>query len=304
MSMTRVGTIKSFGVVLSALLALSVAGCEHAAFPQPMPQEKVVDDLRKGGSDSDAGETGNAGETAVAEAGTGWGTISGKLVFDGSPPAVRMLPTGGKDPTACHPQGVPDDSLVVDSASKGIKNIVVYARRVSRVNDEYAATESEPVEFDQKGCQFLSHVVAVRTSQPLNIKNSDPVAHNTSITPPADKGANPLLPAGTNQEFQFGRQQNVPVPVSCSIHPWMKAYILPRENPYFAVTDASGEFKLDMLPAGEEVEFQVWHERGNGNQGALAVPGLTDAQGRFKKKVEPDQTLELGAINVPAGNFK
>lgn len=286
------------GATAVVALAILVAGCERAEFAQPLPQGEAVADLRK------AGEGGDAASTEVESTGTGWGTIAGTLVFEGNPPPVKMLPTGGKDPTACHPNGVPDDSLVVDASSKGIKNVVIYARKVGRVNDEFEATASEPVVFDQKACQFLSHVVAMRTSQPLEIKNSDPVAHNTSITPPADKGANPLLPAGKEEEFQFGRQQNTPVPVTCSIHPWMKAYILPRENPYFAVTDAQGAFQVAKLPAGEDIEFQVWHERGNGNQGALVVPGLTDGQGRFKKKIEPDQQLDLGAINVPAGNFK
>lgn len=295
----------SFGVVGLVLLIFSAAGCEQDTFPQPVPQAEVVDRLRKaGGGDAAEPEANAEAATAAATTSEGWGTITGKLVFEGSPPAPKMLPTGGKDPAACHPSGIPDDSLLVDAASKGIKNVVIYARKVSRISDSYAATESTPVDFDQKNCQFLSRVTALRTSQPLNIKNSDPVAHNTSITPPADKGANPLLPAAASQTYQFGRQQNVPVPVTCSIHPWMKAYVLPRENPYFAVTDANGEFKLDQLPAGEEIEFQVWHERSGGNQGALAVPGLTDGQGRFKKKIDPDQTLELGAVNVPAGNFK
>lgn len=283
---------------LFSLASLSLwVGCSRTPFPQPAPQLEAVANLRKGGE-------GAAVATEAAATGTGWGTIVGKLAFEGDAPAPRMLPTGGKDPTACHPEGVLDDSLVVDSGSKGIKNIVIYARKVGRVNEEYEATAAEPVVFDQKNCQFLSHVVALRTSQPLDIKNSDPVAHNTSITPPADKGTNPLLPAGKGESFKFGRQQNVPVPVTCSIHPWMKSYILPRENPYFAVTDAQGAFKIDKLPAGEEIDFQVWHERGNGSQGALVIPGLTDGQGRFKKKLEPDQELDLGAVNVPAGNFK
>lgn len=295
--MSRRSLTKLWCLVPVALAILS-AGCQRAPFPQPAPQLEAVAELRKGG------DAAGGAATAAVSTGTGWGTITGKLAFEGDAPAPRTLPTGGKDPMACHPEGIQDDSLIVDSGSKGIKNIVIYARKVGRINEEYEAKKEEPVVFDQKGCQFLSHVVALRTSQPLELKNSDPVAHNTSITPPADKGANPLLPAGKEEKFQFGRQQNVPVPVTCSIHPWMKAYILPRENPYFAVTDGAGSFTLDKLPAGEDIDFQVWHERANGSQGALVVPGLTDGQGRFKKKLEPDQQLDLGALNVPAGNFK
>ena len=45
----------------------------------------------------------------------------------------------------------------------------------------------------------------------------------------------------------------------------MKAYMLPRENGYFAVSADDGSFEIANLPAGEELEIQVWHESaGNG----------------------------------------
>lgn len=284
-----------------ALIAASLlAGCAEDELSVPAPQEKVVAELRAGGGEAAAGE-----EAAAEPTGTGWGTIKGRFVFDGAVPAARMLQTGGKDAPTCDPNGIRDESLVVDEATKGIRDVLVFARKVSRVNDEFASAKDSPTEFDQKNCQFLSHVKPVLVGQPVTLKNSEAsVGHNTAISPPADKAANPLLPPGGTDTYQFSRAQNTPVPVTCSIHPWMKAYIIPRDNPYFAVTGPDGSFEIKDVPAGEKIEFQVWQESAGGPQGSLVVSGLTDAKGRIVKQVADGETLDLGDISVPAGAFK
>jgi hypothetical protein len=102
------------------------------------------------------------------------------------------------------------------------------------------------------------------------------------------------------------KEEALPAAVSCSIHPWMRGYLLPREDKYFAVTKSDGSFEIPNLPAGEEVELQVWHERGAGPSGALVLPRddlKWTKRGRFKVKLEPDQTTDL-ALEVPAAALK
>jgi hypothetical protein len=77
----------------------------------------------------------------------------------------------------------------------------------------------------------------------------------------------------------------------------MSARVLVRGDGYFAVTGPDGTFEIPNLPAGEELEFQVYHEAAGG-QGNLVLeqPQLKwDNKGRFKIKLEPDEvrTLEL-----------
>jgi hypothetical protein len=246
-----------------------------------------------------------SGRSAIAaEANaTGWATLKGRFVYQAEPPASQFLATGGKDGAVCDQHPIPDESLVVDPQSKGIKNVVVFARKVSRVHESYQADETQDVVFDQKQCVFLSHVLPLRTSQTLLIKNSDPVGHNSNISPPGDSGINPLLPAGGQTRHKFRRPQATPVAVTCNIHPWMKAYVLPRNDPYFAVTAADGTFEIVNLPAGEEIEFQVWHETGKGSQGALEAKKPW-AKGRFKLKLTAGETHDLGVVEVPASAFK
>ena len=92
---------------------------------------------------------------------------------------------------------------------------------------------------------------------------------------------------------------SAPQAATCSIHPWMKAYIIARDDPYFAVTGADGSFEIKNLPAGEDVEFQVWHEGAPAGLEAKAGWG----KGRFKLKLPADGEQDLGTIEVPATAF-
>ncbi len=58
-------------------------------------------------------------------------------------------------------------------------------------------------------------------------------------------------------------------------------------NSYVAVSRADGRFEIANLPAGEDIEFQAWHERAAGPQGAFEAkkdwakgPIQTQTQGR------------------------
>ena len=90
-----------------------------------------------------------------------------------------------------------DRSLLVDPSSKGLANVVVFARKTSRVKN--APSPTEPLVFDQKNCEFLSPVFAARVGQPIDVKNSDPIGHNTNI---AGTSFNQLIPGGQGTRLQ------------------------------------------------------------------------------------------------------
>ena len=90
--------------------------------------------------------------------------------------------------------------------------------------------------------------------QPLEIKNSDPTGHNTNIVGAA--ASTRRFPNGGAIPYTVQKEDAVPAQVMCSIHPWMIAYMLPRKNGYFAVTDAEGRFEIANVPAGESSNFK------------------------------------------------
>jgi len=277
--------------LLSVLVSLALTGCNRKFYdPHPTADQEAVAIIRGGGG----GDT--AAETAVPT-GTGWATLKGQFVLDGQSPNLPAIPTAGKDP-AC-PAQVPNQTVVVDPATKGIANIVVFARKVSRVFKPEEGGQPVPPVFDQNKCIFLTHVLATRVEDALSINNSDAVLHNTNISPPGNPAFNQSLPPKASAKYKFSKQLSLPAEVVCNIHPWMKGWILSRDDPYFAVTAKNGEFEIKNLPAGEDIEFQVWQEKSP--TGLSAAPLVS--RGRFKLKLEPDETKDVGTIAVPAATF-
>ena len=80
----------------------------------------------------------------------------------------------------------------------------------------------------------------------------------------------------------------------------MKGYMIPRENGYFAVTDENGAFEIPNLPAGTEVEIQIWHESISNFSTLQSDAGLKVARnGRFKVTL-PENGEVSSSFVVPA----
>jgi hypothetical protein len=209
-------------------------------------------------------ETTAATPAPAATPAAGFGTLKGRVTFAGDPPAPTVLvpkgDTSKKDPQVCAAETIQSERLVVDPASKGVRYAIVYIPRPTAVSPEAesAAKAATPV-FDQKNCVFIPHVMAVMKGANVQIKSSDPVGHNVHFQ---------LTNITKNESIQPG---SAPVPlvpkvgetrpgsVVCDIHPWMKAWWYVANNPYFAVTDAEGNYEIKGVPAGTQ-KVVVWQE--------------------------------------------
>jgi hypothetical protein len=287
----------------AGLVALAV-GCNSQMDLGPVGNARVASEIRTslGGSEA-AGDA----SASSASTGTGWATLRGRFIFDGAPPDMSPYNVT-KDQAVCTIGGKPplQETLVVDSGNHGIRGVAIYLRDASRVNDSAKPT-GEPIVFDQKECLFLSHVCGVIVGQTLEIKNSDPVGHNTNIS--GKNRFNQTIPAHDSIAFKVQKEEALPALVNCSIHPWMVAHLLPRENGYFSVTAPDGTFELANLPAGEPLELQVWHESAAGPGGSLVLNTPQGKElkwtnkGRFTITLEPDEVKEV-EIKVPPSAFR
>jgi hypothetical protein len=289
------------------LLALVfIAGCAR-----PMPNDapgnaEAADKIRLTLVSNTTSSGGNAAaETQAAPKASGWGTIKGRFVFDGPPPTAATLSVT-KDPEVCGKHTLYNESLLVASDG-GLANVVLYPRNKNiEVHPDYAATADQPVLLDNHDCHFVPHVLAMRTSQPLQIKNSDAVGHNTNIAFATNAPFNGIISSGTAATEKLSSAEQSPVVAVCNIHPWMKGYVVVQSHPYVAISGKDGTFELKNVPAGIPLEFQTWHESSTGANGALQVdrPDLKwQPNGRFTVTLQPDEVLDLKEIKVPAASL-
>src|SRR6266550_45204 len=106
-----------------------------------------------------------------------------------------------------------------------------------------------PAVLEHKGCRYVPHVLGMQVGQHLTILNSDPTYH---ITHPAPK---------SNQEWDLSQSPGSPplkktfdqpelIPFKDDQHPWEEAYVGVFANPFFAISDESGNYRIDGLPPG------------------------------------------------------
>jgi plastocyanin len=238
---------------------------------------------------------------AVVAQAAEWGSLKGRIVVDGTAPKPAPLVVT-KDQYCIDKK--PVNEAIVVGKDNALVNAVVYLRVATgqkvAVNPEYDAKAKMPVVLDNNGCSFHPHVTLVRVGQTLDIKNSDPVGHNTNV---AVFAFNQTIPTGGQAQVKASAAGPLPTPVVCNIHPFMKGYILAQDHPYMAVTGEDGTFEIKDIPAGKH-EFQFWHEAAGYLKDVTLKGGKTDRRGRVELAIPAGQTLDLGDIKVKASALK
>ena len=136
--------------------------------------------------------------------------------------------------------------------------------------------------MDQRNYAFRPHVLALRSGDEVRFMNSDNANHNVHAIDSAN-AFNLAGGAGVALTRRFRRPAaGRPVAVGCDIHPWMKAWIYVFDHPWFAVTDATGAFRLDGVPPGKQV-LGIHHA-----DGAL--------EARLEVVVEANRTVQVEAV--------
>jgi hypothetical protein len=230
-------------------------------------EDKKVEDKK-----SDEKKGGGEEKKSTAELdGPTDGVIKGRVVIDGAAPEAKSLvDTIAKhsDKEACMAGGgtnVTEQQWIVGK-DKGVANVLVTLvapeGKSFKVTDEVKAKFNKPAEIDQPYCAFVPHVVAVYApTQKLLVKNSAKVPHNANLSGDAllNPTKNMTLPPGDSKEIAL-KLQKAPLNVKCDIHPWMSGKIFTVSQPYFAVTDADGNFTISNVPTGAKLEIVLWHE--------------------------------------------
>ncbi len=231
-----------------------------------------------------------------------WGNLKGRLVFEGDPAKPDKINVN-KDVEYCGKHDLVDETIIVGE-NEGLTNALIYLYvkkgKSVEVHPDLEKAGVEPVVLDNKGCRFEPHVMSLRTGQKLEIRNSDTgIGHNTNAALFQNPDFNQLVSDTSPIEKVFEKTEPVPCTFACNVHPWMKAFVLIRDNPYMVVTGTDGSFEIKNIPAGKH-EFIFWQEN-VGNLRKLKVGDTkTSRKGRAKLVIPAGDTLDLGDIKVSA----
>ncbi len=182
---------------------------------------------------------------------TDGGTVKGKVVYQGSVPTRKVVPT--KDRATCG--DVREEPEVVVGADKGVQDAVVYLKGVAKGKALEKPTKKP--EIVNKGCVFVPRVQAFPVGTVV-VVNSDPVMHNTHAFHGKQTVFNLALPV-KGQRVERPLTKPGIVRVECDTHGWMLAWVYAADNPYYAVTQKDGTFTIPDVPPGSYT-LVAWHE--------------------------------------------
>src|ERR1019366_3514966 len=158
---------------------------------------------------------------------------------------------------------------------------VVYVDTIA--GKTFPAPTAKPV-IDQKGLMFVPHIVVVQQGTTVEFLNSDKVAHN--VFWPSVGGNKKLThnlgtwPQGEKRPFKFDNPGAVPL--LCNVHPEMAGYVVVAPTPYFALTDKSGDYKIENVPDGSYTVI-AWHEGAKNSSKPVTVAGDSKADFTLSK---------------------
>lgn len=203
------------------------------------------------------------------------GNVTGTVVYEGKVPALKPIPVAAEPMCAAKHPTVPNEMLVL-GAGNSMANVLVRVVKGLPAGKTHP-TPTTPVVMDQKGCQYVPHVMGIMVNQPFKILNNDGVLHNVHTLPVVNKPTNMAMPPNRKEAVEtFAKEENNVFSIKCDVHPWMKSYMAVMTHPFFAVTGADGKFSIPNLPAGT-YEVEAWHER-LGTQKSSVTVGASDSK--------------------------
>lgn len=184
------------------------------------------------------------------------GLIRGTVNVDGPIPANRKLTNLPLPCAQVHGSEVFTNEVLVKEGH--LQNVLV---RVVKGHEQLPRppAPATPVELNQLGCMYVPRLIAAQVNQEVVFVNSDSVFHNVKSFTHANPEFNLAMPTKGQRISKRFERPEIFLQTKCSVHPWMGAYIAVVDHPYFAITDAAGNFEIRNLPAGTYT-LELWHE--------------------------------------------
>ncbi len=209
------------------------------------------------------------------------GTISGKVTYTGTPAKQKPIDMS-EEPSCATQHATPVTAeTVVTGANKSLQNVVVY---ISAGAKDEGQVPPQAVTFEQKGCQYIPHVVVLHTGQELKIVNSDQTSHNIHPLAKANREWNKSQPPGAPA---ISEKYDKPefIPVKCNVHPWMHGYFAVLNTSHYDISRSDGAFTLSNLAPGKYT-ITAWHEEYGTQTADVTITGNETKELNFSFKAK------------------
>jgi hypothetical protein len=236
---------------------------------------------------------------------TNGGTITGKVTLAGKePPALAYSLVTNPDTEFCGRISTGTGWRLLDefqvASDGGLQNTVVFLEGVSQGKP---FTQEGQARVTVEDCLFTPWVLVVKEQQPLHIVNMDPIIHDVQVYETAPFGSkvmlhrplrlNPYHPKNRIKDHQhnpgeamldtirFSQGRRI-LYLECGFHTYMQTWGLGVDNPYYAITDEQGNFRIPDVPEGV-YSLVAWHP---GMGGFLDMKVVVLANETLKTRME------------------
>jgi hypothetical protein len=190
--------------------------------------------------------------TSLAHADAPAGSIHGTVIFEGTPPEQPVLDRKA-DPRCA--VGRADEAVVVTHGK--LRDVLVRIKNGTVGKHE---PPKQPAVLDQRDCMYAPRVAGIVAGQQLVVRNSDATFHDVwGVLAGKDLWNKPQAAHAADLALDpKAAQPGDVVELKCAVHPWMRAYVVVQDHPYFAITDQDGKFAIEGLAPGK-YELEAWH---------------------------------------------
>jgi hypothetical protein len=180
------------------------------------------------------------------------GELHGTISFRGKPPD-NLSHDVDRDAAVCGPN-VLEETYMVKAKKQGLQNVVIWIEGLTQGK----ASLSSIAVIENRNCHFVPHVQAAMIGQSYEVRNTDPIMHNTHLKMEDHTLLNIIMPAqGKNIKKEI-RESGL-IKIKCDVHKFMLGWFVATDNPYFAVTADDGNYQISDIPPGK-YKINVWHE--------------------------------------------